>query len=168
MFDSHLNFGNLLWGCAKDKELKKIETLQKRCIRNISLKNFKAHTEPLFKAHNILKFKDKLSHSRAIFMHKYRHNKLPVSFSGIFTETTMTDNIQSRHNDYNYQNLPASKKSLENFPLKQIIFNWNRLKLELKATADATEFDYLLRQNFLSQYNYETDCPQNCFNCNTN
>ena len=166
LFDSHLNFGNLLWGCAKDKHLKKIETLQKRCIRNISLKKFNAHTEPLFKTHNILKFKDKLAHSRAIFMHKYRHNKLPASFSGIFTETSMTDSMQSRHNDYNYQNLPASKKSLENFPLKQIIFNWNRLSLELKATADPQDFDNMLKQNFLSKYNYESDCPHDCFTCN--
>ena len=168
LFDSHLNSGNLLWGCAKDSSIKKIETLQKRSIRNISLKNFNAHTEPLFKTHNILKFKDKLSHSRAIFMHQYRHNKLPDSFSGIFTDTSITDNMQSRHNDYNYQNLPANKKCLENFPLKQIIFNWNRLSLELKATADPTEFDYLLRQNFLSKYSYETDCPPNCYNCNKN
>ena len=99
-------------------------------------------------------------------MHQYRHNKLPDSFSGIFTDTSMTNNMQSRHNDYNYLNLPASKKCLENFPLKQIIFNWNRLSLELKATADPTEFDYLLRQNFLSKYNYETDCPHNCYKCN--
>ena len=30
LFDSHLNFGNLLWGCAKNKVIKKIETLQKK------------------------------------------------------------------------------------------------------------------------------------------
>ena len=123
LFDSHLNFGNLLWGCAKINKLKKIETLQKRCIRNISLKSFKAHTEPLFKSLGILTFSDKLSHSRAVFMHKYRHNKLPTSFSGMFNDTAMTDGIQSRHNDYNYQNLPAINKGLENFPLKQMIFN---------------------------------------------
>ena len=116
--------------------------------------------------HNILKFKDKLSHSRAIFMHKYRHNKLPKSFSGIFTDTTMTDNMQSRHNDYNYHNFPANKKCLESFPLKQIIFNWNRLSLEIKATADAIEFDDMLRRKYLSQYSYEIDCPDDCYNCN--
>ena len=69
-------------------------------------------------------------------MHKYRHNKLPTSFNGIFTEIMTTDMLQSRHNDYNYQNVPAIRKSLENFPLKQIIFNWNFLSLDLKATAD--------------------------------
>ena len=74
--------------------------------------------------------------------------------------------MQSRHNDYNYQNLPAIKKGLENFPFKQIIFNWNSLCLELKATADYTEFDQLSKQKFISQYSHENDCPDNCFSCN--
>ena len=74
-------------------------------------------------------------------MHKYRHKKLPTSFSGIFIDTTTTDSIQSRHNDYNYQNVPAIRKNLlENFPIKQIIFNWNYFRLELKTTADPVEF----------------------------
>ena len=167
LFDSHLNFGNLLWGCAKAKNLKKIESLQKRCIRNVSLKSYKSHSEPLFKDLDILKFSDKLSQSRAIFMHKYRHKKLPTSFSGIFIDTTTTDSIQSRHNDYNYQNFPAIRKNLENFPLKQIIFNWNFLSLDLKATADPIEFGNLLKRNYLSQYSYETDCFEDCFNCKT-
>ena len=165
LFDSHLNFGNLLWGCAEENKLKEIENLQKRCIRNISLKSFKAHTEPLFKTLGILKFSDKLSHSRAVFMHKYRHNKLPTSFSGIFTDTIMTDAMQSRHNDYNYINIPAIRKGLENFPYKKIISNWNSLSLELKSTADAQEFDLLLKQKFLSLYSFETDCPHNCYSC---
>ena len=163
LFDSHLNFGNLLWGCAKAKHLKKIESLQKRCIRNVSLKSYKAHSEPLFKELDILKFSDKLSQCRAIFMHKYRHKKLPSSFAGIFIDTTTTD----RHNDYNYKNLPAIRKNLENFPLKQIIFNWNFLSLDLKATADPIEFGISLKRNYLSQYSYETDCSDDCFNCKT-
>ena len=61
LFDSHLNFGNLLWGCAKNKFIKKIENLQKRCIRNVAHKSFRAHTEPLFKQLGILNFPDKLS-----------------------------------------------------------------------------------------------------------
>ena len=101
LFESHLNFGNLLWGCAKNKFLNKIENLQKKCVRNVALKNFRAHTEPIFKSLGILKFTDKLSYCRSIFMHQYRHEKLPPSFTGIFSETTMTDGVQSRHNDYN-------------------------------------------------------------------
>ena len=98
-------------------------------------------------------------------MHKYRHGKLPVSFPGMFTETTMTDDIQSRHNDYNYQCLPALRRQLENFPLKKIIFNWNTLSLDLKATADFSEFAYLLKESYLTRYSSETDCLDNCFSC---
>ena len=168
LFDSHLNFGNLLWGCAKTKLIKKVENLQKRCIRNVALKSFKAHSEPLFKSLGILKFSDKLSYCRAVFMHKYRHEKLPASFVGTFTDTIMTDELQSRHNDYNYLIEPAIKKNLENFPLKQIIFNWNALSIDLKSTADFAEFEMLLKEKYLSQYSLETDCPDNCFSCNAN
>ena len=100
-------------------------------------------------------------------MHKYRHDKLPASFSGIFSETSMTDEIQSRHNDYNYLNEPAIKRNLDNFPLKQIIFNWNALSVDLKATAEFTEFECLLKEKYLAKYSLETDCLDNCFSCST-
>ena len=98
-------------------------------------------------------------------MHKYRNKKLPASFSEIFKDGS-TDLIQNRHNDYNYDTLPAVRKCLEKFPLKQIIFNWNSLSLELKATADALEFESMLKRYYLSKYTSETDCSQDCFACN--
>ena len=54
LFDSHLNYGNLLWSCAEQKLLCKVENLQKKCIRNVGLKPYKAHTEPIFKYLEIL------------------------------------------------------------------------------------------------------------------
>ena len=123
LFESHLNFGVLLWGCAQNKFLNKISILQKKCIRNVALKKFRAHTEPIFKSLKILKFNDKLSYFRSIFMHEYRHGKLPPSFTGIFNESTMSEGVQSRHNDYNYRNEPAVRTTLEKFPKKQIIIN---------------------------------------------
>ena len=165
LFDSHLNFGNLLWGCAPKKSISKIENLQKRCIRNVALKSFRAHTEPIFKQLNILNFTDKLSYCRAIFMHQYRHEKLPTSFSGIFKDVTCTDDLQTRHNDYNYVNEAAIKRSLESFPYKQIICNWNALDIDLKSTSDIDEFGILLKEKYLSTYRYEMDCPSNCYSC---
>ena len=35
LFKSHLNFGNILWGCAQNKFLNKISNLQKQWIRNV-------------------------------------------------------------------------------------------------------------------------------------
>ena len=55
---------------------------------------------------------------------------------------------------------------LENFPLKQMIFNWNSLSLELKATADPTDFETMLKNYYLSTYKSEPDCSYDCFICN--
>ena len=57
------------------------------------------------------------------------------------------------------------KRNLDKFPLKQIIFNWNALSVDLKSTAEFTEFEYLLKQQFLAKYSLETDCLYNCFSC---
>ena len=165
LFDSHLNYGNLLWGCAKPKVLTKIENLQKKAIRNVSLKKYKAHTEPIFKKLNILKLADKLSYCRSVFMHQYRNGKLPVSFSGLFSDIINTDELQTRHNDYNYNNEPAIRRNLESFPFKQIIFNWNSLNIDLKSTGDEEEFKLLFRETILSKYSFETDCPADCYSC---
>ena len=58
----------------------------------------------------------------------------------------MSDELQSRQNYYNYLNEPAIKRWLENFPMKQIIFNWNAQDIDLKATGDLAEFEALLKE----------------------
>ena len=165
LIESHLNYGNLLWGCSNKKSISKIENLQKKAIRNISLKSFRAHTEPLFKEMKILKFTDKLSYSRGIFMHKYRHGKLPPSFLGKFTDITNTEDLQTRDNHYNYQNKHSVRKNLQNFPFNQMIATWNSLEIELKATGEELEFSELLKSKYISNYSYDTNCRDNCFCC---
>ena len=71
IFDAHLNFGILLWGCARRKLQKKVENLQKNCIRNVYLAKYKSHTEPIFKKLQILNFIDKITLSRSVFMNQY-------------------------------------------------------------------------------------------------
>ena len=167
LFDSHLNVGNLLWGCADNKMLNKVENLQKRCIRNVGLKKFKAHTEPIFKNLEILKLSDKLAYCKSVFMHQYRNEKLPVSFSGLFKDITSTEELQTRHNDYNYINKPANKKYLENFPYKKLVSNWNSLSIDLKSTAEKNEFQQMLKEFYLSSYSCESQCLGPCYSCGT-
>ena len=101
-------------------------------------------------------------------MHKYRNRKLPNSFTGLFKDASDTGLTHNRHTDYNYDTLPATKRCLEKFPLKQIIFNWNSLSLDLKATADPVDFEILLKRYYLSKYEFESNCSQDCFICNLN
>ena len=58
----------------------------------------------------------------------HNHNHLFHSFTGIFRVTAMTDELQSRHNDYNdynYLNEPAVKTCLEKISIKT-----NNIQLE--------------------------------------
>ena len=167
IFDSHLNFGLLLWGCAKNKTIKKVENLQKKCIRNVFLASYKSHTEPIFKKLEILKFKDKITLQRSTFMNNYRNKKLPESFNNKFTDITCTDQLQTRHNDYNYQNIPALKKVLESFPFKCIIRTWNSLSIDVKSTADNIDFQNTLKSELLSKYSRDFKCDDfTCYSCN--
>ena len=166
LFDSHLNFGNILWGCAANKFLKKIDTLQKKCIRNVDLQKYNAHSEPIFKRLGILKISDKIAYNQAIFMHQYRNKKLPTSFENMFLDITDTNDLQTRNNDYNFINRPAIKKYLEKYPTKVMISTWNHLDIDCKSTAEPDEFKILLKHKFLSSYNSEPDCEANCFVCN--
>ena len=100
-------------------------------------------------------------------MDKYRHNKLPISFSDTFVDIVSTDVLQTRHNDYNYLSKPAVKKYLEQFPYKKIINNWNYLSIDLKSTADENEFQQLLKENYFSKYSNDVQCFGPCYSCGT-
>ena len=60
-------------------------------------------------------------------MHQYKNKKLLKSFSDIYTDITNTDELQTRHNDYNFVINPVVKRNLVSFPLRQILYNWNAL-----------------------------------------
>ena len=100
-------------------------------------------------------------------MHQYKNNKLPISFSDKFIDITSTDELQTRHNDYNFVNKPACKPYLEKFPFKQILSNWNSLTNDLKTTADANTFQEILKEIYLSKYNCESQCLGPCYSCST-
>ena len=67
-------------------------------------------------------------------MHKYKHNKLPVPFSDLYTDMINDDELTTRQSEYNHVINPAR---FRNFSSQTNNFNWNSLELELKATADA-------------------------------
>ena len=165
LFDCHINFANLLWGCASNKKISQIENLQKKCIRNVANFPYLAHTEPIFKSLNILKIQDQIVYNRAVFMHQYRNNCLPSSFDNMFVDAT-NEGIQTRHNDYNYLNTPAIKTYLESFPTKQFVATWNSQKIEHKAIGSEIEFKRLLKQDLLFNYEAEKKCSKkDCYSC---
>ena len=88
-------------------------------------------------------------------MNLYINKQLPESFIDKFKYITCTDQLQTRHNDYNFVNIQAVKRSLEHFPYKCMIRTWNSLSIDVKSTADKLEFENILKQELL--FKYDTD-----------
>ena len=80
---SHMLYGILLWG--KSDNVHRIEKLQKKAMRIISYSRPLEHTEPLFKAFNLLKFNDIYTLKLLKFFYKLSNNSLPPYFDSYKT-----------------------------------------------------------------------------------
>ena len=72
----HLNYCILSWG----KYCEPITLLQKHAMRAVCYTKYNAHTEPLFKMCNVLKFNDLYDTKLLIFYHKLLNNKTSTNF----------------------------------------------------------------------------------------
>ena len=82
IFDSHINYANLIWGQNPNSKLR-VTTLQKKVLRIINNQPKNSHSGPLFKQ-NILKFEDKILIGNIIFVSKSINNLLPPIFKNWF------------------------------------------------------------------------------------
>ena len=80
---SHMLYGILLWG--KSNNVHRIEKLQKKAMRIILYSRPLEHTEPLFKAFNLLKFNDIYTLKLLNFFYKLSNNSLPPYFDSYKT-----------------------------------------------------------------------------------
>jgi hypothetical protein len=84
LFHSHLTYGLSVWGHASASLTKKIILLQKRAVRAIAKADYLAHTGPIFKNLEILKFADQFKINLISMMWDFDHCKIPTSLNGLF------------------------------------------------------------------------------------
>ena len=101
LFESHLHFGSIVWGSAKQNILNKLEIQQKKAIRHIKYLKYNSHTSESFKELQYLKFYDLISFNQAIFIRNYKNNKLPYSFNNMLCNVP-GNTRRSRDDDFNY------------------------------------------------------------------
>ena len=165
MFQSHLNYGLLLWGY----DCNRIFKLQKRALRTITKSKYNSHTEPLFKFCYILKLNDLLSLNTLKFYYKFIHEELPVYFesfdlfpqSSIHTYPTRYRTQIRRNPTRTYF---ADKCLRHN--LSMIINSTSQEILAKIETHSLKSFSYHVKQNIINGYSY--DCTlSNCYICRT-
>lgn len=62
----------------------KISTLQKNAVRIMTFSEFRAHSDPLFKQLNLLKFTDNISLQNCLFVYDFLKGHLPKSYTNTF------------------------------------------------------------------------------------
>ena len=78
IFEPHLYYSLLVWA-QNSNSIKRLFVLQKKSLRIIYFLNHNAHTSPLFRDLNILKFPDKIALENCLFINKYSTSVYPQS-----------------------------------------------------------------------------------------
>ena len=97
MFHCHLIYALIAWGSANIGTLDPIVKKQKNAIRLISKAHYNSHTEPLFKKLEILRFDDLYKATQIEFMQQYLHDKLPISFEGVWARNRANKSVALRN-----------------------------------------------------------------------
>ena len=78
LIQSRLQYCIAAWG--NSNHVQQLLLIQKRAIRIINNKNYRHHTDPLFKANQILKNTDLYKYHVSSYMYDFTHHFLPGSF----------------------------------------------------------------------------------------
>ena len=97
------------------------------------------HTAESFKQHRYLKLYDLISFNQSIFIHNYKHNKLPFSFNNMLSYVP-ANSRRSRDDDYNFYLPESNYSSLIHYPTPKLVYNWNCLPITLKSISEPTKF----------------------------
>ena len=155
----HLEYGILAYGGAKCKEMSQLFKLQKKAVRTVATKSYKAHTDPIFGQLYFLKLPDLYKLNAAHFMYLHNKSRLPVSFDKLFNQL----NLPNRTNCYKLEK--TLYKCLECFPKPLFPKIWNNLELDLKNKSSPGTFKASLIQKIILYYlSYECKTKE-CFAC---
>ncbi len=163
LIQSHLNYGILAWGYKCDRIIK----LQKKAVRILCIRKYRAHTEPLFKEMKLLKIQDIMTLQQLKFYYKYKHNRLPhylqhlpiIHNRDIHThETRARDNIHTIKTNHEYA------RSCIRYNLPKLINTMPNVITDKINTHSLSGF-YGYAKNYLLNAYQDTCTIDNCYIC---
>ena len=98
IFNSHLSYGLAVWGNASKMYIDKINLLQKRAVKAVSLtpNATDINYNSIFYDLKILKLDDQLQLQLSSLMWDYDHNTLPLSLQDYFKRVNLVHNYSTR------------------------------------------------------------------------
>ena len=156
-FESHLFYSSLVW-VQNINSIKRLYILQKKSLRFMYFLNRNAHTIPLFKDSNILKFPDNIALKNYIFIKNYFNQTLPISFKNWSTLSTGSHTYNTRWSTLGCLKIPPHKTKIYGRRSVNIsaIYTWNYLQSHHKNIMfhqlSLIRLKKLLMQYYFSNY----------------
>ena len=149
-FQSHLIYcSNILSICNKTT-LDPIIKIQKKAIRIVCKESYFAHTDPLFKHHEILPVEKQIEYSSLLFMHDYLNEKLSPSFMHTWVRNNHLQNNYALRNGNDLHIQPHRYEYLKRHPFLNFANLWNNLSQDLKDIDNRQIFSKRLKKKLLS------------------
>ena len=161
----HITYGITAWGNAKNREMKRINILQRKAIRHVTNMPYNSHTAPLFKNLNLLTIDNLFTISCCKLYHKVMNRTVrnPYFLNQLPTNKSIHNYDTRRRNDIHHQNI---KTNIEKQTLNsKISTSWNYLPDNLKLiNISQYTLTKSLKKYFVSKYS-DTCLVQNCYIC---
>ena len=144
------------WGNSNN--IQKLLLIQKRVIRIINNKNYRHHTDPIFKENQIKKIRDQYKCHVSSFMYDFTHHFLPGSFERyIEVDTGNNYTITTLHHHHIFKTRPRTTFSSK-LPNHNFVNIWNEIDENLKLCSSKVVFKQLLRKRYTALYLSHVNC----------
>ena len=163
----YLTYGLTAWGATSQTGIKRITTLQKRAIRQISHSKYNSHTGPLFRTLNILMVEDLYRLNCCKIYIRRKLNKLPQRLINL---TPLGNDIHSHNTRQqgNIRNHLVHYSVSKQFISYKITTVWNSLHQSLQELCKSSKSLKTFTKHFKSYclQSYPDTCHiLNCYVC---
>ena len=134
-------------------------------VRTIVNAKYNEHTEPILKRLKLLKAHDIYRVTAIKFYHKYKNNKLPNFFNGIFDPLNATHTHNTRHRN-NRRESPSTISASQSprFTIPKVIEEIDQSIISKIQTNSLQSIANLAKSSFINQYNDNCNIV-NCYIC---
>ena len=157
----HITYAITSWGNMKNKEMDRLEKLQKKAIRFVNKSKYNSHTDPLFKQSKLLKLQD-IYNIECIKI--YLRHKAQILSPYLSNQLATNAEIHTHHTrqDQDIHNTPITSTLEEQLVNSKIAAAWNKLPHNIKTLGSPSTDT--LKNHFISKYKDSCNII-NCPNC---
>ena len=167
IFYSHLVYSCNIWGLTTEENIKKIEVLQKKCLRIMTVSDFNSHTNSLFYNLKLLKVRDIIKFQQLKLVYEFCNNLVPLELQKLFKLNSEIHNYETSSASRNLLYIPRIFTST--YGLKSIKFycpnlwnltvkdgistdNNNKNNIALESIYNIQQFKRIIKKHFFVQY----------------